>query len=190
MSITDLIALLAFIVGLYSAILSTCIAINEFFRLKLYIINPSKTYITLTKTNSYLNEYGEYVYSYDKDLYTLIILVRLVNKSKNSTTINDIILNNNYILNSSSKINDFIPINFTYKSNIPYSCETQAFDYPIIQPLISLKPLDTLEGYLVFNNVKELPAKFNIKIKTTQRSKTFHFKLKIANDYRNVHIQE
>lgn len=190
MDITDAIALLALIVASYSAVLSTCIAINEFFRLKLSIIDPKKTYITLTKTNNYINEYGDIVYSYDKNLYTLIILVRLVNKSKNPTTINDIILNNNYILDSSSKINDSIPINFTYKSNVPYSCNTQALDYPILQPLITLKPLATLEGYLVFNNVKELPSKFDIRINTVQKSKTFHLKFRIANDYRNEHIQE
>ena len=83
MSTTDFIALLAFFISLYGAILSTYTAINEFFRLKLSIINQDKSFITFTKSDKYLDEYGEYLGIYKKNFYTIGILVRIVNKSKN-----------------------------------------------------------------------------------------------------------
>ncbi len=67
MNITDIIALLALFVALYSAVLSTYTAINEFFRLKLSILNRDKTFFTFTKSDTYLNEYGEYLGIYKKN---------------------------------------------------------------------------------------------------------------------------
>lgn len=190
MSITDVIALLAFIVALYSAILSTYTAINEFFRLKLSILDLSQISITLTKNNYYINEYGEHRNTYFKDLYTIIIPIRIVNKSKNSTTINEIILNNKYVLNSSSNFDSCIPTSFKNKGNIIIASSSNNFKYQLIKPLFELKPLASYESYLIFNNVKEVPSKFNIKVNAVQKSKTFHLHFKIANDYRNEIKQE
>ena len=47
MNVTDLIAFFAFVIALYSAVLSTYTAINEFFKLKLSYLG--KSYITLSK---------------------------------------------------------------------------------------------------------------------------------------------
>lgn len=188
MSITDIIALLALFVSLYGAILSTYTAINEFFRLKLSIINQDKSFITFTKSDKYLNEYGEYLGIYNKKFYTLGILVRIVNKSKNPTTINEIVLNNKYKLNSSSSINSIIPTQFEIIDGDFIEHASKSFDYPIIKPLYEIKPLDTVEGYLVFNNIKEIPSQFDITINTVQKSKTFHLKLVISNDYRNEQL--
>jgi len=71
MSNTDFIALLAFFISLYGAILSTYTAINEFFRLKLSIINQDKSFITFTKSDKYLDEYGEYLGIYKKNFYII-----------------------------------------------------------------------------------------------------------------------
>lgn len=190
MDISDIIALLALLVGSYGAILSTYTAINEFFRLKLSILNPGKTYITLSQDGNYINEFGVTINSYHKDLYSIILLVRITNKSKNSTTINEFILNNKYKLNSSSELASYIPTKFYCQSNNLYEYSSEHLDYPIIKPLLELKPLTSYEGYLVFNNVKEVPSQFNIKINAVQKTKSFKLHFPIANDYRNVRIQK
>lgn len=188
MDISDIIALFAFFIALYGAALSTYTAINEFFRLNFSVFDLSKTCITLTKTNEYYGEYGELVNTYCKDLYTVIIPVRIINKSKNLTTINEITLNNTYKLNSSSNLDNFIPTQFSCKGNTIIAYNSKLFDYPLIKPLYELRPLSTLEGYLVFNNVKETPSYFDITVDTVQKSKTFHLHFNIANDYRNEQI--
>lgn len=188
MGVTDTIALLALFVALYGAILSTYTAINEFFRLKLSILNQDEAFITLTKSDEYLDEYGEYLGIYKKNLYTIGILVRIVNKSKNPITINEIVLNDKYKLNSSSSINSIIPTQFEIVDDDLIEHASKNFDYPTIQPLYEIKPLDTVEGYLVFNNIKKIPSQFDIKIDTVQKSKTFHFNLNIPNDYRNEQL--
>ena len=185
MSTTDFIALLAFFISLYGAILSTYTAINEFFRLELSIINQDKSFITFTKSDKYLDECGEYLSIYKKNFYTIGILVRIVNKSKNPTTINEIVLNDKYKLNSSSSIDDIIPTQFEAIDNSFIEHASKNFDYPIIKPLYEVKPLDTVEGYLIFNDIEEIPSQFNFKINTVQKSKTFHLNLVIPNDYRN-----
>ncbi len=49
MNLSDLLSYTALIVSIYGAILSTYIAITEFFRLKISIFSPNKSYITLSK---------------------------------------------------------------------------------------------------------------------------------------------
>lgn len=190
MDITDIIAFFAFIVALYGAILSTYTAINEFFRLNLLVFNSKETYITLNKKDGFLSEYGEYISTFHKDLYTLAILVRITNKSKNTTTINEIVLNNKYIIDSSCKIDTLLPVKFANENGFIISWEDKVLQYPAIKPLLEIKPLTSYEGYLIFNNVRELPSKFNITINTVQKSKTFHLKLSISNDYRISLTQE
>ena len=185
MSNTDFIALLAFFISLYGAILSTYTAMTEFFRLKLLTISQEKNFITLTKSYEYLDEYGEYLNVYKKHSYTIGILVRIINKSKNSTTINEIVLNNKYKFDSSSNVDSIIPTKFEYIDNSLIEHASKNFEYPILKPLFEVKSLGTIEGYLIFNDIEEIPTKFNIKISTVQKSKTFHFNLNIPNDYRN-----
>lgn len=123
-------------------------------------------------------------------MYTIIIPVRIINKSKNPTTINEITLNNTYVLNSSSDFDNFIPTAFSSNGNHIVAYDSKLFDYPLIKPLCELKSLDTLEGYLIFNNVRQIPSHFDIKVNAVQKSKTFHLHFTIANDYRNEQIQE
>ena len=174
MSTTDFIALLAFFISLYGAILSTYTAINEFFRLELSIINQDKSFITFTKSDKYLDECGEYLSIYKKNFYTI--------------GIHEIVLNDKYKLNSSSSIDDIIPTQFEAIDNSFIEHASKNFDYPIIKPLYEVKPLDTVEGYLIFNDIEEIPSQFNVKINTVQKSKTFHLNLVIPNDYRNEQI--
>lgn len=190
MTLTDLIAFFALFVALYGAILSTYTAINEFFRLKLSIFDTSKIYITLTKSDEYLGEYGERFNAYYENLYTVIIPIRIINKSKNSTTINEFVLNNTYKINSSTSFDNHIPTSFTRKDNLIIASNWKLFDYPIIKPLFELKPLTTIEGYLIFTNINKIPSCFNVTVRAVQKSKTFHLDFSIANDYRNEQIQE
>lgn len=190
MTITDIIALLAFIVALYGAVLSTYTAINEFFRLKLFLIDSSKNFITLSETDYYQNEYGVIFPTFNKNNFCIAILVRITNKSKNPTTINQITLNDKYIINSSCKLDFRFPISFTYNKGQLISADSQDLKYPLIKPLLEIKPLTSYEGYLIFNNVKEIPSKFDITINTVQKSKTFNLKVSIANDYRNSITQK
>lgn len=190
MNITDIIALFALFISIYGAALSTYTAINEFFRLKLLVFNPKETYITLTKSSKYLNECGQYIYTFKEHKYTIAILVRIINKSKNLSTINEITLNDKYTINSSNNFDGLIFTNFTKKNNSIISCNDKVLNYPSIKPLLEINPLTSYEGYLVFNNVDELPSKFNITINTVQKSKTFNLKISIANDYRNSITQE
>ncbi len=109
-----------------------------------------------------------------------------MNKSKNPTTINEITLNNKYVLNSSSNTFPYIPTNFKHYKKCLVSSDSISLNYPILKPLLELNALDTYEGFLIFNNVEELPSYFDIKINTVQKSKTFHLNLSISNDYRNA----
>ncbi len=190
MDITDIIALFAFVVALYGAILSTYTAINEFFRLKLSLIDLSKNFITLSKSDYYQNEYGVILPTFNKNSFSIGILIRITNKSKNPTTINEICLNDTYKINSSCEFDNCFPINFKYNKEHLISNETQNIKYQPIKPLLEIKPLTTFEGYLIFSNVHEVPTKFDIKINTVQKSKTFHLNFSISNDYRNSIIQE
>ena len=91
-------------------------------------------------------------------------------------------------MNSSSSIDGIIPTQFEAIDNSFIEHASKNFDYPIIKPLYEVKPLDTVEGYLIFNDIEEIPSQFNVKINTVQKSKTFHLNLVIPNDYRNEQI--
>lgn len=106
------------------------------------------------------------------------------------TAINEIILNNKYIINSSCKFDTLLPTDFTNNNGTTISWKDKTLQYPPIKPLLEIKPLTSYEGYLIFNNVGELPSKFDITVNTVQKSKNFHLKLSIANDYRNSITQE
>lgn len=190
MNITDIIALFALIISIYGAILSTYTSINEFFRLKLSLIDLSKNFITLSKTDYYQNEYGVISPTFTKNNFCIAILIRITNKSKNPTTINQITLNDKYIINSSCELDFRFPVSFKYNKGQLISTNSQDLKYSPIKPLLEIKPLTSYEGYLIFNNVGELPSKFDITINTVQKSKTFHLKFSIPNDYRNSITQE
>ncbi len=189
-NITDVIALLAFLVALYGAILSTYVAINEFFRLKLSVFNLNKTYITLSQSDYYSNDHGEQIPTYKSDLYSIVLLVRIINMSKNDTTINEIILNDEYTLNSSSKSIENVPCKFKYSHNMIFCNDFKYLSYPVISFPLKIEALSTVEGYLVFNNMKEIPNFFKVKIKAIQKSKTFNLNISIPNDYRNEILSE
>ena len=94
MEISDIIALLAFFISLYGAIVSTSLALSENLNLKLKYLNEN--FLTLALDNKVVDNHGEYLGSYNKTAYTIAIKVRIVNKSKSPTTINEFILNNKY----------------------------------------------------------------------------------------------
>lgn len=184
---SDFIALLAFFLSLYGAIVSTSLALSENLNLKLKYLNEN--FLTLSFDEKLINNNGEYLGSYNKNSYTIAIKVRIVNKSKSPTTINEFTLNNKYKMNSSFNIqNSLIPTSFENfrTALIPHS--SIPLGKQVIKPLIELKPLSTVEGYIIFTQLDKIPKHFNIKVDAVQKAKTFHLKFNVTNDYRNVEI--
>lgn len=94
---TDKIALFALVVALYGAILSTILYNKEKFNLK--FINLGINFVTLSPNDVISNDFEEEFVTYSKNLYTIALLVRINNCSKNPITITDFILNKNiYII--------------------------------------------------------------------------------------------
>lgn len=184
LSDTDKIALIALIIATYGAILSTILAINERFQIKLFYLG--KSYITLSRKTSSLNDHGEYHDTYYKSLYTLAILVRITNNSKNPTTINDFTLNNKHIFNSfTDKEHSMIATSFKYFRNYLTTNNALFLEKDLLQPLIELQPLSTQEGYIIFDNLTDIPNKFKITVNCVQKKKNFELQISNLNDYRN-----
>lgn len=95
---TDKIALFALVVALYGAILSTILYNKEKFNLK--FINLGINFVTLSPNDVISNDFEEEFVTYSKNLYTIALLVRINNCSKNPITITDFILNKKHIYNS------------------------------------------------------------------------------------------
>lgn len=190
MQISDIIALLAFLLGVYGSVISTLLALESNLKLKLTYLNES--YLTLsTNFEEYINEYGEYFSCYHKDLYTIAIYVRIVNKSNVSTTINEFILNDNYTLDSSFNMsNSLIPTSFNFLSNEISATSFESLEKNTLKPLLKLNPLSTVEGYLIFTNLKEIPTTFKISINAVQKKKLFNLKFNFSKDYRNVKLKQ
>ncbi len=187
MSMSDFIALLAFFLSLYGAIVSTSLALSENLNLKLKYLNEN--FLTLSLDNKLIDNHGEYLDSYNKNTYTIAIKVRIVNKSKSPTTINEFTLNNKYKMNSSFNMqNSLIPISFENFGTAILPHNSIPLEKEIIRPLIELNPLSTVEGYIIFTDLDKIPKHFNVKVDAVQKSKTFHLKFNITNDYRNVEI--
>lgn len=182
--ISDIISLLAFLLGIYSAVLSTLLVLEDNLNLKLEYLNNN--YLTLSN-NELINNHGKYINGYNRNAYTLAIYVRITNKSKSPTTISEFVLNNKFKLNSSSNNQDFfIPTSFEDYGTILISHSTISLLNETLKPLIELKPLSTIEGYLVFTKLEDVPKKFTIRINTVQKCKSFHLRFNITNDHRNV----
>lgn len=184
---SDFIALLAFFLSLYGAIVSTSLALSENLNLKLKYLNEN--FLTLSLDDKLIDNYGEYLGSYNKDAYTIAIKIRIVNKSKSPTTINEFTLNNKYKMNSSFNIqNSLIPTSFENFRTALVSHSSISLGKEVIKPLIELKPLSSIEGYIIFTQLDKIPKHFNVKVDAVQKSKTFHLKFNVTNDYRNVEI--
>lgn len=186
---TDKIALVALVIAIYGAVLSTILAINECFQIKLFYLH--KCHITLSKKTNSLNDHGEYHDTYCKSSYTIAILVRITNNSKNPTTINDFILNDKYLFNSlTDKEHSVIATGFKYFRNYLTSNNVIFLEKKLLQPLIELQPLTTQEGYIIFSGLTDIPNKLKITINCVQKKKSFKLKLSNINDYRNNILDE
>ncbi len=184
----DKIALFALIVASYGAILSTILYRKE--KLKLKFINLGVNFVTLSPGDVTVNNMGVQCVTFNENLYTVVLLVRINNCSKSPVTITDLILNKKYMFNSfSSKDFTHIPTSFKRFYDFLISNDSKYIKDRIIQPLIKLEPLSTCEGFIIFSNLDEIPKKFKIIINTVQKSKTFKFNFTIDKDFRN-HIVE
>lgn len=185
LSIQDKLSLFALIIACYGAILSTILYIKDHLKIKMQYLSSC---ITLSKSTS-INNYGEEDYIYNKDLNTIVIFVRLLNTSKVPTTIYNFCLNGKYNFDSSFDIeNSLVPISF-HNSNDLLTCSSSKVctnECKKLMPLLELPPLSIVEGCLIFDNVKDVPNKFKIKVFATQRNKSFKFKFTFNDDYRNV----
>lgn len=187
MEIADFIALLAFFISLYGAIISTLLTLNENLNLKLKYLNVN--FLTLSIDDKLINNHGEFLGGYTKNFYTIAIKVRIVNKSKSPTTINEFILNNKYIMDSSFNVEDsLIPTSFENYGTAIIPHTSKSLERELIKPLIELKPLSTVEGFVIFTQLDKIPKCFNIKVNAVQKSKTFHLKFNIINDYTNKEV--
>ena len=59
----------------------------------------------------------------------------------------------------------------------------------LITPLVKLEPLSSCEGFIIFDNLNNIPKKFNLIINAVPKSKKFKFKFKIDKDFRNQIIK-
>lgn len=181
----DKLSLLALLIASYGAILSTVLYIKEHLEIKMQYINSC---VTLSPTAS-KNDHGEEYFIYNKELNTIVIFVRLMNVSKSPTTIYNFCLNNKYNFNSSFDIeNSLIPNSFHNSDNVLTASSYNVYtnDCKKMKPLLELPPLAIVEGCLIFDNVKDIPDKFKIKVFATQKNKSFKFKFNFNADYRNV----
>ncbi len=184
MEISDLIALLAFFLGIYGAVLSTTLALKENLKLKLEYLDSS--YLTLSTNKEIINVYGEHLEKYNRNSFTIAILVRITNISKVPTTINEFILNNKYKFNSSFDMKySLIPTSFKNYGSILIGNCVKPLEYKTITPLLQLNPLSSIEGYLIFSQLENIPSKFDITINAVPKSKTYHLKFDITKNYTN-----
>ena len=184
MEISDIIALLAFFLSLYGAIVSTALALNENLKLKLEYLNVN--FLTLSLDNKIVNKHGTYLGGYTKNAYTIAIKIRILNKSKSPTTINEFVLNDTFIMDSSFNIrNSLIPTSFENYGTMLTAHDARPLEQQLIRPLIELPPLSSTEGYIIFTQLSKIPEDFYIKINAVQKSKKFHLKFDIVNDYTN-----
>lgn len=175
MTLTNLISFLAFIVALYSAILSTILFFKE--KLNLKLIYLDKNYFFFSKKDECISNHGYLFNRYYKDSYSIAIKVRILNNSKLPTTINEFILNGTIHIDNSSMIDKIVPTSFSYCDD--YVTYESAEEVDILQPLITLNPYDSIEGYLIFNNIKLIPSKIKISINAVQKEKSFKLNLKL-----------
>lgn len=185
---TDKIALFALVVALYGAILSTILYNKEKFNLK--FINLGINFVTLSPNDVISNDFEEEFVTYSKNLYTIALLVRINNCSKNPITITDFILNKKHIYNSfSSKDYSFIPTDFEFYDNHLIKNSGKYIKDKLITPLVKLEPLSSCEGFIIFDNLNNIPKKFNLIINAVPKSKKFKFNFKIDKDFRNQIIK-
>lgn len=175
MNITDIIALIALIVAFYGAVLSSFLYYKELLHIKLICLD--KNYFSFSKKNQVCDKEGFCYWCYNEKLYSLAIHVQIRNNSKINTTINSFILNNKYIIDSSSNIDSRFSTGF-YKENT-YIFDNSIKNIKPLIPLISLNSYETIEGYLVFNNVTELPSILKLTVDTVQKNKNFKLKTTI-----------
>ncbi len=184
LSISDIISLFAFFIGLYGAILSTMIAFEEMLKLKIKYLDIS--YLTLSYSNEFLNDHGEHIDWLCKDKYTLAIKVRISNNSKSPTTINEFILNNKYKFNSSFNIkNSSIPSSFEYYDGYLTHQNTIILENKLLKPLLQINPLSSVEGFIIFTQLPNVPKKIKIRIDAVQRIKTYHLTCDNTVNYTN-----
>lgn len=173
MTITDIIALIALIVAFYGAILSSILYYKELLHIKLVCLD--KNYLSFSKKQQVCDDEGCFYWCYNDNLYSIAIHIQIRNNSKANTTINSFTLNNKYTIDSSSNIDNRFPTGF-YKENTFIFDNSLEHIKPLV-PLISLNSYETIEGYLVFNNVTETPTFFNLTVDTIQKTKDFKLKV-------------
>lgn len=175
MSTENVINIIANIIAVYAALLSTYLVLKERFKLKFTLLN---NYLTYSHLGSKLSENGFFYSIYSKDSYDLFMKVRIINNSKNPTTLNEFILNKNIKYNAENIPNPFIPIKFKLQGEeLTYTDQINGPKF--IQLPIYLEPYSSVEGFLYFRNFDIKPSNFNIKINASQGNKKFNLKFKV-----------
>lgn len=169
MNITNIIALIALFVAFYGAVLSTILYRRELLHIKLICLDNN--YLSFAKKEQVCDTEGCLYWSYNENLYSLAIHIQIRNNSKTNTTINTFTLNDKYTIDSSSDLDSKFPTGF-YRENL-YIFDNSLEPINALVPLLSLNSYETIEGYLVFNNITEFPSCLKITVDTVQKSKNF-----------------
>ena len=175
LSNTDRISAVALIVAIYGAIVSTIVYNKEKLKIKLIYLN--KNYLSRSINDYKSDNIGVQRFTYAEELYSLAIYVRISNNSRTNTTINSFILNKKYICDSSSSELSLYPISFKRESN---DLVMEKFTHlKACKPLISLGPYQTIEGYIIFDKLIDIPSKIEITVNSVQSSKSFDLEINI-----------
>lgn len=152
--------ILNFVIAFSGLCISSFLLFREFANLK--IDCTDEAYFSLSR-----NPNQDYLYpgafigicsTYFENKYILYLKIRLSNKSKNNINITDFNLNGIYSYNSSSSnYNNSVPISFCYEQQngkkVIISNEKISLNNDVIKPIIKLEPYESIDGYIVFENI-------------------------------------
>lgn len=181
LQVDNKISLIALLIALYGAILSTFLILKEHFNISLKLLY--KNYLTFFSDSvSYsVNRTNLSYYKSNTKTYDLFLNVRLFNNSKNLCTISEFVLNLKYKTNSYTNCyNSNVPTHYTIK-NDELTADSYNIVSPLLIPLVKLEPYETKEGFLYFQNLKYIPKFILITVKGNDHSKSFISKINVIN---------
>ena len=161
------------LIALYAAILSTYIILKERSNLNVSLLKDN--YLSFAPCTCLIGDPPATTF-YSNNKYILALHLRISNNSKSSTTINEFVLNNRFFYNSSYDEAEEIDSCF-YIDEHKNLFKRDSFPINTIQPLLTLNPYSSIEGYVLFNNVDSVSKKIKLTIRTVQKSKSIKLKV-------------
>ena len=173
----------SFAIGSYAAVLSTYQTLKERNNIKIIYLN--KNHLTYYSEFSSYDMYENLIFP-NTSSYNFYFKVRIINRSKNPTSIYGFLLNNKYKYNSDNAVFETkVPTSYKISNNRLVSNEFTFIDLNL-KPIFKLEPFSTVEGYLCFKNISKISSIFSLTIQSSQKNKTFLFKCKIDDSINNI----